>query len=623
MNAYAFRRDPHESACDAWRALDRAFFRWVRAHGGSELLATVGAWTSLADGNGDTALPLRDATNRHGMSRLSDADIAALRDEPMVGNGRDVSVKPFVLDADGRFYLWRNHRHEHVVAAAISRLLAASRTIVVVEDDLDALFHGRRDRAIAPQREAVRRVGGRRLFVLTGGPGTGKTTTVLRMLLMLQRQQQRLSQTPLTMQLAAPTGKAAQRLVQALQRGKQDLVAAIDAQPHPQIPLPSDWHGLLATIPDTEALTLHRLLGYNPHRNAFRHSARNPIAADVVVVDEASMVDLALLRSLLDALRPDATLILVGDADQLTSVAAGSVLMDLVSVMESGHAEDIVRLRHSFRAEQSLATINESVRNGDRAALIDALAAADHQAVQHAVADTSQLAIALRRWTDALAMREHVRPQLPNIGDDATQDAAHATVLACLDVLATRQLLCALREGEFGAQTINAMIERHLKRAWKIADAATWYAGRAIIVTRNDYATRLFNGDIGLCLADADGHLRVWFASVDNSGQPAARSFDPHALPAHDSAFAITIHKSQGSEYARVAVLLPPEADHRILSRQLLYTGLSRAKHAVELWSTDAALEAALAQPVHRAGGLASRLCASTGTASGRAQDDT
>ena len=614
MNAYAFRRDPHESACDAWRALDRAFFRWVRAHGGSDLLATVGAWTSLADGNGDTALPLHDATNRHGMPRLSDADIAALRDESMVGNGRGGGVKPFVLDADGRFYLWRNHRHEDVVAAAIRRLRAASRTIAVVEDDLDALFHGRRDSAISPQREAVRRVGGRKLFVLTGGPGTGKTTTVLRMLLMLQRQQQRLSPTPLTMQLAAPTGKAAQRLLQALQRGKQDLVATNDAQQHPQIPLQSDWHGLLATVPDTEALTLHRLLGYNPHRNAFRHDARHPIAADVVVVDEASMVDLALLRSLLDALRPDATLILVGDPDQLTSVAAGSALMDLVSVMESGHAQDampddIVRLRHSFRAEQSLATINESVRNGDRAALIDELAAADHQAVQHAVADTSQLAIALRRWTDALVMREDVRPQLPNTGDDATQDAAHATVLAALDALAARQLLCALREGEFGAQTINALIERRLKRAWKIADAATWYSGRAIIVTRNDYATRLFNGDTGLCLADVDGRLRVWFASVDNAGQPTARSFDPHALPAHDSAFAITIHKSQGSEYDHVAVLLPPDADHRILSRQLLYTGLSRAKHAVELWSTDIALEAALAQPVHRAGGLAARLC--------------
>ncbi|MEO8742399.1 MAG: ATP-binding domain-containing protein, partial [Lysobacteraceae bacterium] len=151
-------------------------------------------------------------------------------------------------------------------------------------------------------------------------------------------------------------------------------------------------------------------------------------------------------------------------------------------------------------------------------------------------------------------------------------------------------------------------IERQLKQAWNVPESANWYAGRAVMITSNDYATRLFNGDIGLCLADNHGELHVWFETVDADGRPAVRSFIPAMLPAHDSAFAITIHKSQGSEYERVAVLLPPDADNRILSRQLLYTGLSRARRAVEVWSAQASLDAALAQPVHRASGLVARL---------------
>ena len=224
----------------------------------------------------------------------------------------------------------------------------------------------------------------------------------------------------------------------------------------------------------------------------------------------------------------------------------------------------------------------------------------------------------LRRWTDGIASLEGLRPRLPvstNAGE-AAELVVSAVVSSALDALGRRQLLCALREGAFGAQAVSDHIERRLRRAWKIPDASTWYAGRAVIITRNDYASRLFNGDVGLCLADTDGRLRVWFAGADEAGPPGVRSFDPQALSVHDGAFAITIHKSQGSEYDQVAVLLPPDVDHRILSRQLLYTGLSRAKHSVELWGADAIFEAALAQPVHRMGGLVERL--RTGTAPAR-----
>ncbi|MEO8742808.1 MAG: exodeoxyribonuclease V subunit alpha [Lysobacteraceae bacterium] len=607
MSAYKFQRNAAEQSVEAWRPLDRALHRWVRAHGGSELLAAVAAWASCADGDGDTALLLRDANARRERPQWSDAEIEVLRNESMVASAGDGARTPFILDAQDRFYLRRNDRHEAAVAAAILQRLADNALVAVAESDIDALFHGQRDAAIAAQREAVQRVVGRKLFVLTGGPGTGKTTTVLRMLLMLQRQRARDGATPLTIQLAAPTGKAAQRLLQALQRGKKHLMATHDANQQPQERLPPDWHDLFASIPDVDALTLHRLLAYDSRRNTFRRNAHSPIAADVVVIDEASMIDLAMLRSLLDAMRPDATLILVGDADQLTSIAAGSVLMDLVKALESRKSDILVRLQHSFRSEHALVAINEAVRCGDREAFAIAVDAAGTDATRQHVTDPQQLARQLRHWSEQFAAHDALRPVLARIGDDAVPDQT-ATVLAALHALTERQLLCALRDGTYGAQACNAAIENHLRRAWSISESTHWYAGRAILVTSNDYGLRLFNGDIGLCLADSHGDLHAWFETVDADGRPAVRSILPAMLPAHDSAFAITIHKSQGSEYQRVAVLLPPDADNRILSRQLLYTGLSRARRAVELWSAQASLDAALAQPVRRASGLVARL---------------
>lgn len=601
MSAFDFRARPDEPAETPWRPLDRTLWRWVRAHGGSARLATLAAWTSFADGAGDTALPLRgEDAGRHGLEPLERDELHALRGEPLVGDG--AGTTPFVLDDAGRLYLRRNYADELAVAALVHQRLRAGSPGEVTDAALDVLFHGERDEAVQRQRGAVKAVVGRRLFVLTGGPGTGKTTTVLRMLLMLQHQ----AAQPLRIAVAAPTGKAAQRLLQSLRAGKQGL------REHPQAPLPVDWQPLLERIPDTEALTLHRLLGYSPRSNRFTRDRAHPLAADVVVVDEASMVDLGLLRALLDAVRPDATLLLVGDADQLTSVAAGSVLMDLVGVLEAERSPALMRLEHSFRAERPLVALNRAVRGGDVAALE---ATFGDQVRQQPVAAGVSLRHMLDAWAEDIAALP-LRPTLPDAGGDADGTAQVSAVLAALRALGGRQLLCALREGEFGALAANALIEQRLKRRWHVAPDRVWYPGRAVLITRNDYANRLFNGDVGLCLADADGRLRVWFESAGSDGHPGARSFSPGALPAHEGAFAITIHKSQGSEYARVAVLLPPDPTHRILSRQLLYTGVSRARRVVELWAGEATLRAALARPIRRAGGLADRLA-------GTAVDDT
>ncbi|TDR47731.1 DNA helicase/exodeoxyribonuclease V alpha subunit [Tahibacter aquaticus] len=591
MSSYRFRRDLDDSAAEVWRPLDRALAHWVRAHGGSAELAAVAAWASLADGLGDAALPLRgEDAGRHGMARLSDAALAALRQQPLVGDGSRRT--PFVLDADDRFALWRNHADETAIAACLRQRRSAADPVdgAAVKAAVDALFGGDRTRRVQAQRMAVAGVAGRRLFVLTGGPGTGKTTTVLRMLLLLQRvQPQRL-----LIQVAAPTGKAAQRLLQSLRQGKMQLSQGEHA-------LGEEWSAALAGIADAEAPTLHRLLGYDPRRNVFTRNRRRPLAADIVVVDEASMVDLALLRALLDALRPQARLILVGDADQLTSVAAGSTLMDLVAALEPQRAAELVRLQHSFRAERELVRVNEAVRSGDAAELDAALAAAPQRALLRPVGDAAVLAAALQQWALQLAGSGIA-------GDDADAGDAASAALAALRRLSQRQLLCALREDAFGALAANAAIEAQLRRHWQVAAEALWYPGRAVMITRNDYALRLFNGDIGLCLADADGSLRVWFETVDAAGQATARWLAPDRLPLHEGAFAVTVHKSQGSEYAEAAVLLPPDPEQRILSRQLLYTGVSRAKQRLQIWALPSVLAAALARPIRRAGGLAAKL---------------
>ncbi len=620
MSHYSFDPLPAESAVEEWRPLDRALYRWVIGHQGSPLLAKVAAWASLSDGSGNTALRLSGGVDDgNGMPALSDAEISALGTQPMVHRpGVDAaSPVPFVLDADGWFYLWRNHQDEIAVVEAVNQRRRNGRAAEVVEADIDALFHGISTPEVDLQRHAVRLAVGRKLFVLTGGPGTGKTTTVLRMLLMLQRQ----SSVPLTVQVAAPTGKAAQRLVQSLRKGKQDLLR------HPEAPLADDWHPLLANVPDHEALTLHRLLGYRPYDNAFARNAKDPIPADIVVVDEASMVDLAMLRMLLDAVRPDATLILVGDADQLTSVAAGSVLMDMVSAMspENGAADmgDLVKLQHSFRAEQYLVDINHAINAGNTGQLQAAMAAAGpEKARQIAIDDASRTEPSrqIERWAKEIAKLTELRTPTGSITAAALPPIAATSrtepVAAALDALAQRQLLCALREGPYGTTALNLTIEQRLRKQWDEEPGREWYSGRAVIVIRNDYTVGLFNGDVGICLADAEGTLRVWFegspgSSVDDQAgdfDRTFRSFAPNALPPHESAFALTIHKSQGSEYAHVAVLLPPDAESRILSRQLLYTGISRAKKSIELWAGGAALTTAVTHSVQRQGRVAAKL---------------
>ncbi|MBE5316466.1 MAG: exodeoxyribonuclease V subunit alpha [Xanthomonadales bacterium] len=467
-----------------------------------------------------------------------------------------------------------------------------------LESWIDPLFAGDRSAAVRAQRAAVAGFADRRLFVLTGGPGTGKTTTVLRMLLLrLRAHQQRFGVLP-RLRLAAPTGKAAQRLAESLQSG----ASALRAQG-----LAVDWAPALDHVLAAEAGTLHRLLGSRgPARGHAWHRGRR-LPLDLLVIDEASMVDLAVLRASVEALPEYATVLLVGDAEQLASVGTGSVLRDLVEALQQDPRGDLVRLQHSFRAEAALQPLNSAIAAGDAGGFAEAAAHAGGAFALRAVKDARGLQSALVDHAQQLHLALEAGQVFASLPLD---EAARAQAITRAHAaLRETQLLCALRQGPFGALACDAAIDVALKRRLSLPEGQAWYPGRAVIVLQNDYAAGLFNGDIGLCLRAADGSLRVWFEArgVEAAG---LRGLAPGALPLHGGGFALSVHKSQGSEYGEVALLLPPDPEHPILGRALLYTGATRARRALSLWSTEAALRTALSRPTQRVSGLAARLLA-------------
>jgi len=610
--AFGFARQSRPTNCpEDWRDLDRAVWRWVMAHGGDAATAHAAAWASHAEGQGHSALPL-SLSDAAGRPLLDQAQREALANSPLVADletGDAVEGRPFVLDA-GHLYLLRNHRAEVEVARALRVRRDAARVPIcpISDDDLRALFNGSWQDAEERQRAAVRQALGRRLMVLTGGPGTGKTTTVLRMLLGLSCEHHAVTGRLPQLRIAAPTGKAAQRLAESLRQGAERLHGGAQ-------PIGAEWLPHLGAVLTADAATVHRLLGSRGRHGGYTFHAGEPLPADIVVIDEASMLDLGLLRALLAALREDAVLVLVGDADQLTSVGTGSVMMDVVQALEDDPRDDLVRLSHCFRADVALVPINEAVRAGDVAAFDIAIGAA----TVHAVPDV----VTLRRRLSAWA--RNLQAALEAVAITTPVAANHQRALAArLAVLRRQQLLCALREGSFGATQAAETIAARL-RAWEALapwSGGAWYPGRCVMVTRNDHAARLYNGDVGVCVLVEDDAgkplLQVAFERTpdaapvkDDTTDGGVRLLDPNTLPPHEDAFALTVHKSQGSEYDRVAVLLPPDPASPLLVRQMLYTGMSRAKTVVELWALSEVTKKALSTRLARHGRLANRISAS------------
>jgi len=392
--------------------------------------------------------------------------------------------------------------------------------------------------------------------VLTGGPGTGKTTTVARLLAMLA------SGNRLRIALAAPTGKAAARLQEAVQLEVGKLS-------------PTDGEALAGL----HATTLHRLLGSRPDTSArFRHNRGNRLPHAVIVVDETSMVSLTMMARLLEAVRPDARLILVGDPDQLASVEAGAVLAELVDGLGE---EKVAALRTSHRFGESIGELAAAIRVGDAGRAIEVLRAGDEHI----------------EWIDAEDPRAKLRNVLVRHAVALRTAAILGDEQAALKVLDEHRLLCAHRRGPFGVTYWNRQVERWLTEETGDPIWSAWYAGRPVLVTANDYGLGLYNGDTGVTVVRDDA-LRAVIGDT---------TFATSRLADVETMHAMTIHKSQGSQADEVTVLLPQE-DSRLLTRELFYTAVTRAKERVRVVGSEAAGRAAIERRAVRASGLAQRL---------------
>ncbi len=584
---------------DLYGPLDTAFadFLCRLAKGGHAVLRPLALALSRATAEGHLCLPLAELVSPGELA----ATVTALAATGVVGEpgGRC----PLILDRDNRLYLYRYWQYERELAAGLL-LRAGARGLSVDEallaDGLRRLFGPLPAGEPDWQRIAAAAALWSRFCVISGGPGTGKTTTVVKILALLLEQG---GPAPLRMALAAPTGKAAARLSGAIHRATAGLATAPSVQ---------------AAIPDG-VTTIHRLLGVVPGTTAFRHHGGNPLPFDLVVIDEASMVSLPLMARLVAALPPEGRLLLLGDRDQLSSVEPGAVLGDICGTGEpegaspgfrrylervtgappeslpgeggGALADSLVVLRRNFRfaAESAIGRLSRAINAGDGRAVQDVLEAGGEE-------------VSWRELPGPAALAAVLEPHLvAGYGDYL----AEAEPLAALAAFERFRVLCALRQGRYGVAGLNSLIERVLAGRGLLVPRGDWYRGRPVLITVNDHAQGLFNGDTGIALPDPEqpDRLAVWFAD----GRGGVRPVAPLRLPCHETAFAVTVHKSQGSEFEGVLLVLPG-ADSPVLTRELLYTGVTRARQRVELWGDRELLARALTRRVERRSGLGSLL---------------
>ncbi|MFZ5571137.1 MAG: exodeoxyribonuclease V subunit alpha [Thermodesulfobacteriota bacterium] len=523
-----------------------------------------------------------------------------LETSPVVG--RPGEFKPLILDRGRRLYLHRYFQYQESLAAGLRRRMKASVQVDGgrLREILERLFPpGSSPDGCDWQKTAAAVAACKQFCVISGGPGTGKTTTIARIMALLLELEPAGS---LRIALAAPTGKAADRMRTAIRQAKVSLDCAADIR---------------RQIPE-EAATIHRLLGGIADSPYFRHHAGRLLPFSLVVVDEASMVDLALMAKLVQALSENARLILVGDHHQLASVEAGAVLGDLSGSLDGnrfskefdlflketagcdipgsavgesgpGPGDCLVRLQHNYRfsSRAGLGGISRAVQRGD-----------GRKALELFTAEGKDGSVSWVRLPATGALEQALGPMILE---------AFAPALAChepleaLGQLNRFRLLCAFREGPYGVAVMNRLSETILARAGLISPRDGWYAGRPVMISANDYTLGLFNGDSGIALSDpmVENRLRVFFQRSDGSLQKV----HPARIGPHETAFAVTVHKSQGSEFDRVALILPAH-DSPLLTRELIYTGLTRARSHASVWADETVFRAAVERRVERFSGL-------------------
>jgi exodeoxyribonuclease V alpha subunit len=591
-------------------AFDRHFARFIGRFGGadSHAIFLAAALVSRATGNGDVCLDLNAWAGRPVAEPPAgppcppvDVWIAALRGSPAVG--RPGEGRPLVLDEAHRLYLHRYWEYESGLAGRIVERAAAPAggfDIDRLKAAIGRRFEGRADRGTDWQRVAVAVALLKRLAVITGGPGTGKTTTVAKILGVWEEINEG---RPTRVLLAAPTGKAAARLKESL-RPRTDRASRAPGE---------------GSAPAGEVSTLHRLLRPLPGTPLFRHNAENPLPVDLMIVDEVSMVDLALMAKLVDALPGQARLVLIGDRDQLASVEAGSVLGDIGGrsyrpgfspgfgdlirrvtgqavprATEARRLQDcIVELQtsHRFAAGGAIAEISRAVNQGDADGAVEVLSKTREGPVV---------------WLEPRAGLDLTAELEKRMAEGFAGYRPAAGPAAMLQELDRFKVLCAHRAGLDGVEAVNWLAERMLVRRGRVGlparSGSPWYAGRPVLITQNDYSLKLFNGDIGITLperGETGEDLAVFFPD----GEGGLRRFLPWRLPAHETVYAMTVHKSQGSEFDDVLLVLPAR-DSPVLSRELIYTALTRARRRITLVAGREVLATAIHRRIERTSGL-------------------
>lgn len=422
---------------------------------------------------------------------------------------------------------------------------------------------------------------GSRLKVLLGGPGSGKTTAVAKQLVARFADA---NDRDLLVAMAAPTGKAADRMRQAIEARLMSAKASSE---------------VIARVQESPSITIHRLLGYSPVRRTgrFQYNHENPLPYDLVIIDEASMLSLSLMHRLIDALHPTAELFLVGDPEQLASVDAGTVLAD-ISLAAKKEGTDLYRCTERLTSQYRYAVgspieqVVKAVQSGDADQVIDLLRS--HRNSEGVVS-----------WIDPSSKAQEDLDAFENVGLEVKRHALKVVELAgssqyeeALETLGQLQLLCASRVGQLGIAGWNRTVNKWIGTATR----KQWFVGRPVLITKNDHGNNLYNGDVGVVCSDKNGEVRVVF-----DGLVAPREFPTVRLPEVETVHALTIHKSQGSEYQHAIVVLPTGRS-RLLTRELLYTGVSRAREQLTIVASESALRTAVSTVVIRASGLADRL---------------
>jgi len=591
------------------------------------------ALVSSATGNGDICLDLGSVSEKQAIKEKNgempaifpklDVWLDKLKKSPVVGNPGEFC--PLILDETNRLYLYRYWEYEKILSESIKKRVKEDVKEIdasLLKESLKRLFPEQSENDINWQKVASLTAAIKRFCVISGGPGTGKTYTVAKILAILLEQAKG---EKLRIFLCAPTGKAAAKLSESIKKAKEELNC-------------SDT--IKQAIP-VQTYTIHRMLKTIPGLPYFRYNSENLLPADVVIVDEASMVDLALMSKLISSIPMTARLILMGDRDQLASVEAGSVLGDIcdasgMQIFSKEYCKTIEDIAGEKVGEKSGekpgGKIDTSIKAYEKGqGLYDCIVVLMKNLRFTGKSDIWELSQAINKgdWKEILSSLKNNEDRGVKLEKLGISSEKHSIItkkiingyseylkendpLIALELFNRFKLLCALKVGPYGAYSLNRLAEEVLKKEKLIrtdmSDNYPWYRGRPVLITKNDYSLGLFNGDMGITMPDpkeVGSKLYVFFPEASGG----VRRYSPYRIQEHETAYAMTVHKSQGSEFEHVCLVFP-DKDYPVLTRELVYTGITRARKSVLIWGSEHVLKAAVSRRIKRASGLRDALWA-------------